>query len=460
MTKPLDKLQELERDFPVSSIKVDNETYWPLFRTFIYAEFLKGVIMIFPKGIGNNLSKIRNSFFQFHNWFKSYDYLFFSNEMERKKINGVFIDKLVEGLLENLGYTNSLYIEQVRERHLESSQYSKKIMVSHDLILILSGIYKKIVRPGYKKTIEGEDIFRKILKSYNLEIDYRDGLDGFLSKVAVYKLFLKFLKPKAIIITDYGNISLIFASKALKIKVIEFQHGIIGHEHPYYQPAHPLAPKFCPDYILVFGLNDVNGLAHGNYVPTTHILPIGNHYINHLNRSRANEAITSLIQGYTYSICVPTDHVTHGYLVDFICTIATELNACLFFVSPREARLVDPKKILPGNVKFVTEFSFQEIVRHCDFNTSTNSTCCIEALALGAQNILIDEDGMASQYFGKVLTDKRFTSFVKSKEEYKDEMLKVRRFSRDEAKASIVQSYFKDYEEQLQHITKLINTLE
>jgi hypothetical protein len=144
--------------------------------------------------------------------------------------------------------------------------------------------------------------------------------------------------------------------------------------------------------------------------------------------------------------------------MDFIGTVATELNTCLFFVSPREARFVDNKKILPQNVKIITEFSFQEIIRHCDFNTSTSSTCCIEALALGAQNILIDEDGMASQYYGKVLSDSRYTSFVKSKEEYKAEIFKVKRFSRDEAKASIVQSYVKNYEEQLQHVSELIST--
>jgi hypothetical protein len=409
--------------------------------------------------MSTSLYKINNAFFQFSNWFKRYDYLFFSNEMERKKVDGVVIDKLVEGLNEKLGYTNSLYIEQVRERHLRSIQYGKKRVVSHDLILVIAGFYKKIVKPGYKKVIEGEDVFRNIMKAYNLECNYRDGLNTFLSKVAVYKLFFKLLKPKAIVITDYGNVSLIFSAKSLNIKVFEFQHGIVGHEHPYYHPPRPLAAKFRPDYILVFGLNDVSGLAHGNYVPVSNILPIGNHYINYLNRLPANKSITDLLQGYTYSLCSPTDFSTHEYLVDFISAVATDLNNCLFLISPREARLVDNAKIVLKNIKIITEFSYQEIVRHCDFNSSTTSTCCIEALALGAQNILIDEDGMASQYYGKVLTESRFTSFVKSKEEYSREIIKVKRFSRDEAKASIVQSYVKDYEDQLHQVSELIRTI-
>src|SRR5690606_30723659 len=59
-----------------------------------------------------------------------------------------------------------------------------------------------------------------------------------------------------------------------------------------------------------------------------------------------------------------------------------------------------------------------EIVRHCTFNSCTYSTCSLEALTLGTQNILIDEDGLASYYFGPLLNDPTFTRYCKNADDY------------------------------------------
>ncbi len=457
MTKVIDRLKSIECEFLVKQIVVDRQSFWPFFRIFVYAQMLEGLLMVFDHGYGSVFRKLKNSFFGFRHWFSRYDYVFISNEMERKKNDdNIIIDKLAEGLIQKLGYHNSLYIEQVNNGHLDSNNYGKKKVVSFDLILILAGFYKKIKKPGYKVLIEGEDIFREILRKYNLRHDYREGIDTFLSKVFAFETMFKHLRPKAIFITDYGNIAATYAAHKLGIRVIEFQHGVIGDGHPYYHPAVKLNDFFCPDYLLVFGMNDVKALSHGNYVSAPNIVPVGNYYLSILTDKEVNKNIVNLIDGYEKSVCVPTDHATHGYLSRFFQSLAHQLPNYVFIISPRQLRLATDTYDFPKNVKVITDYSFQEIVRHCDFNSSTNSTCCIEALALGARNILIDEDGLASQYFGRILTDVEITRFVRSKEEYINNIKSMPFLSRIEAKRRNEGNYMDNYDQRISSFSTLL----
>jgi hypothetical protein len=57
---------------------------------------------------------------------------------------------------------------------------------------------------------------------------------------------------------------------------------------------------------------------------------------------------------------------------------------------------------------------------YCDFHSTVNSTCALEAPSLGVQNILVDIDGLARLYYEKVLSDDRVTRFANTPEEYVD----------------------------------------
>lgn len=457
MTKVIDRLKSIENEFPVNQIVVDKQSFWPFFRIFVYAQLLEGLLMVFDHGYGSIFRKLKNAFFGFRYWFRRYDYVFISNEMERKKNDdNIIIDKLTEGLTQKLGYHNSLYIEQVNNRHLDRKNYGKKKVVSFDLILILAGFFKKLKKPGYKVLIEREDIFREILRKYNLRQNYREGIDTFLSKVFAFEAIFKQLKPKAIFITDYGNIAATYAAHKLGLKVVEFQHGVIGDSHPYYHPAIKLNEFFCPDYLLVFGLNDVKALSQGNYVSVSNIVSVGNYYLSILTDKEVNKNIVNLLDGYEKSVCIPTDYTTHSYLLGFIESLALKLPNYVFIISPRQAHLANGTKNLPENVKVITDYSFQEIVRHCDFNSSTNSTCCIEALALGARNILIDEDGLASQYFGRILKDEEITRFARSNEEYINHIKSMPFLSRIEVKGRNKGNYMDDYDKCISNFSTLL----
>lgn len=429
MSDRIKLLQEIETRFPVESIMLNNEPFWPVLRSFFYNQVLSDVLLKHSKSRFLSLKKVRNFFFGFGNWFKHRDYVVLSNEMERKKTGDLYIDKLTEGFIEEKGKENVLYIEQVKESHLDYRDYKKNVS-SLDSLILIAGIYMKIIRPFQRKKIEGEGVLIAIIDHYKFNSNYESAINTFISKAIIFECVLKRLRPKALIITDYGYFWATFAAKKLGITVVEFQHGVIGSSHPYYHPAKKLNSAFCPDYLLVFGEADKASLSHGNYVPAKHIFPIGNYYISKLFYEQPNPEIQELIKNFEFSICVPTDDITHRGILDFIKPLAAKMTNCIFLLAPRNLALEE--EIQLPNILLVKQHSFQEIVRHCDFHTATNSTCCLEALALGAKNILLDYDGLASQYYEKVLTNRKFTAFVKSIDEYESHLYKMKQVTKQE----------------------------
>lgn len=441
-------LQEIENRFPVQSIKINGEPFWPVLRSFFYNQILSDVLLKHPRSRFLNLSKLRNLFLGIWNWFKHWDYVVLSNEMERKKAGDIYVDKLTEAFIYGKGYENVLYIEQVKESHLPYSKYGKNI-TSLDTLIFIAGICLKLSRPLLRTEIQGEEIIKEIIAHYKFNSNYRTTIDTFLCKAFVFEKVLKRVKPKALIITDYGYFWGTYSAKRLGIKVVEFQHGVIGLVHPFYHPSKKLNNQFCPDYLLVFGKADKDALGHSNYVPIERIFPVGNFYLSWLANQKLNLNVQQLLIDYKYSICVPTDEITHEQILNFIKPLAHKMQNCVFIVTPRNPELKVTDSSRPVNIKFTIDHSFQEVVRHCDFHTATNSTCCLEALSLGSRNILIDRDGLASQYYGIVLANTNFTVFVKTIDEYENALLSMPFVSRKQTMDNNELNYMPDHESNL-----------
>lgn len=444
-------LKQIENDYPVETIKVNEEVFWPVVRSFIFNQLLKGIVLVHQRDHFTFLRKIRNALLNFTFWFRKYDYIIVSNELERKKLGSRYIDKLTEGFIEaKAGEAKILYIEQVRVGHHPDKSKNK---VSMDFILILSAIYLRWLQIFNPIKIENKDVIDGVVNKYNFSQNYLKTIQLFLSKAFIFNLILKISKPKAIVITDYGYFWATYASKRLNVKVIEYQHGVIGFAHPYYHPVKKLDSQFSPDYLLVFGDSDLKALSHGNYVHEDNIIPIGNYYLDKLADREPYHEIVELIENYEFSVCVPTDAITHDYIMEFIMKVAPYIKNAIFLVSPRNLAAGLLAHYLPLNVKVIMNFSFQEIVRHTDFHTATNSTCCLEALALGARNILIDVDGLASLYFGKILIDTP-TVFIKTREEYIHYFNGLNKMDRKAIRQVNNQVYTPDHNRQLSKFLK------
>ncbi|EZH72290.1 hypothetical protein ATO12_22830 [Aquimarina atlantica] len=415
---PFEKIRNIEAKYSIDKLKYKDVNYWPLFRAVILNEILYGEnkgILTKPISV---LSKLKSAFFGFPNWFKKVEYIAFSNELERKEIEGKTIDKLLEKTITNLGYKKVLYIENC-SNHLNKKKYGNKQVCSWNLILFLIGIVSVFTK-RIRRKFEGYDVLEKLSSDEEITTNLKIKFFEFQAKVFVLKIFFKMYKPKCIFITDYGYYPMTYAAKKLGIKVVEFQHGVIGKVHPYYHPVKKLNSDFCPDYLFVFGDHDKNCLQSGNYVDQKNIIPIGNFYLEYIVKKDKHSRILKLIKPYNKSICIPTDHVTQQDILIFISKAATKLPDVIFIIVPREYKafevLLDTINL--ENIYVEKELSFQETVRHCYYHSCSISTCSLEALSLGVPNILIDEDGNTSSYYGELLNNPKTTKFAKSVNEY------------------------------------------
>ncbi|MFO7256969.1 MAG: hypothetical protein DIU61_004700 [Bacteroidota bacterium] len=438
-------LRDIETKYPVDQISVNGQPFWPFYRALIYSELLKSQIIIHAYNKADIFKKIRNGLFGLGRLFRRYDYIFFSNELERKNVDDIVIDKLAEKTIELLGYDKSLYVEQVWQGHLQRKEYGKKKVLSMDLLLILAAFFSIVFRFS-KPRIAGREVLLKILSDYGLNVDINHRYSLFMAKVHAVKFLLRIHRPRMVFITDYGSYYITYAAHALGIPVAEYQHGIINIS--YYHPARKLDARFCPDYFFVFGESDRQQLLHGLYVSAENIFPVGSYYLQYLYDKPVNAAILQRMKGYAKSVCVPTNKNTQDYLLSFVRTVASRLPDVLFIFVPREKQLFGSD--LPPNVMIETELSFQEVVRHCTFHSTTYSTCNLEALTLGTQNVVIDEDGLSSYYLGSLLNDTTFTRFCKNADEYVETIKSFQVQERAVVHASNRNNFAPDYVRNLQ----------
>lgn len=449
-----DILNHIETKYPVEQIRVNGELFWPFFRSLLNTELQSSIIRVHQQTPWSGMRKVRNAFLGILNWFSKHDYILFSNELERKEVDGKFMDKLNEKAMELLGYERCLFVEQVEKEHLRKKYYHPKVAVSLDFVLVLSFVIVVFQRSLCRMPIEGEEVLKKILSDHNLVIDYRLKLSLFLAKSIALKYTFRKVSPKAVFISDYGHFYITYAAKSLGIPVVEFQHGILNHA--FYNPTKELNPLFTPDYLLVFGSMDKKVLAHGFYVKQENIIPIGGLYLELMERRQQQSEILHLLAGFEKSVCVPTSVISHDYLVSYIKAVAEALPNVIFIVVPRGE--FPESRDLPSNIHIESRYSFQEVVRHCTYNCCTFSTCSLEALSLGTQNVLIDEDGMTSYYFGDTLSDSRYTLFTKSKKELIEGIANFEVKPRNEIKASNHLAYYPGYSDNLRNALERITS--
>ncbi|MEM9077489.1 MAG: hypothetical protein AAGC43_10635 [Bacteroidota bacterium] len=418
METPYDKIRRIEDEYEVKQIRYKGESYWPLFRSLMLSE------ISFGKDYKKNVSttgvfeKVTSAFFGFLNWFRKYDYIAFSNHLEQKYVDGAYIDKLLEKTITELGHNRVLYIENTN-KHLKNSDYRGKRVVSWNILLLLIGVVSKI--NFFKTKLTGEAILEDIITQEGLAIRPEVRLRQFLAKTWVLHILFKIYRPKCVFLTDYGYYPMTFAAKKLSINTVEYQHGIIGKVHPFYHPKVKLNPTFCPNYLFVFGEYDKQSLSDGNYVSSQNIFPVGNFYLEYVLNRKYNPEIVNLVNQYRASICIPTNILSQEFLLSFVHKAALQVPDVIFILVPRDYGQFSPliDQIEAPNVHVENKHTFQEVVRHCTFNSSTISTCNLEAISLGVQNILIeDSTKLTKKYYGELLSDTSVTKFVETVDEY------------------------------------------
>lgn len=433
--KAIDFIREVETKYNVRSIKVKNMEVWPFLRAmyffayinkYDYGELCKDE----SKSILFRLRQIKNVFYGINNFFKKYDYLVFSDIGEIRLMNGVYVNRLAEFLISELGKEKVLLIENPQNgSHFKRSEISVQNIISFELLRLvcsLSYLRKRLI-------INNESILKEINKKFGLNINYTMLISKFIFVKNLFRFFFRIYKPRLIFLSDYYNLphqAAIYTAKKMGIKTIELQHGCICKVHCAYNVFARLDESFFPDYLFSAGENDKNVFDEQNYfIRRENVIPVGSMYIDYINNEyKASEETVKIISNfrrkYRKIVAVSSqDGPVENLLIGFLKKSAALSKDILYIFVPRDVSGDYSSAKFPENIVISEKLNVYQIIKEVDFHSTMFSTCALEAPVLGVPNILINIDNYAKKYFWDMLTNQNVTRFVDTEKQFVDTIL-------------------------------------
>ena len=421
-------LEEIEGKYPVDTILVNGKEVWPYLRMAYYFGYRKdmasesGEEQSVPPLLKRLVKMVKNSFYGLTNWFRTYDYVVLSNTGQRRSINGKYFNRLLDPIIDELGRDRVLCVEIPAPSLYPTKKVHTENIVCNDLPTLVAAIRATVILKG--AAIQNGSILKTIQEEHGLRIDDLKRVRSSDAQRRVYSSLFCRIKPKALLLSCYygSNLPAVKAAKDLGIKVIEVQHGVIGKEHPAYNVYRDLDKSCFPDHLLVFGKRELATFSDSRFIDQANVHPVGSFYIDYIKSSYKPEPyLSELISGYKRVVGVTLQWILERRLISFTCEAAKLDSTILYMLIPRQpGGKVYSSVELPQNVMIITDRNFYQLMTYCDFHSTVNSTCALEAPSLGVQNILVDIDGLARQYYEKVLSDDRVTRFAGAPQEYVD----------------------------------------
>lgn len=461
-------IKEIETEFDVSSIKVNNIQLWPFLRIHYAFGYLNKYLLNVPEqehiSLSNKKNRVKNIFYGFKNLFRRYDYLIFSDTMELRLIEDKYFNKLAQSIISYLGDNKTLLIENpVSGFHFKHSKRLNKNIISLDLFRFLGYFY-----PFKKRLlILNENILKQINSQYALDIDYNSISNKFFVYTNIFKFYLKIYKPKLIFISSYYDTiyqSLIHASRTCGIKVIELQHGSIDSKHPAYNLFVDLDKSFFPEYLFVLGGNMNKIFNQNNYfIDKKNVFPTGNMYIDFINNEYElpSEIDSNFLQYrgiYNKIIAVSSQYTVEAELIEFLKESALLIPEVLFIFIPRDITKDYSNYYFPKNIIILKDLDVYQTTKYSDFHSTVYSTCAIEAPALGVPNILINIKNESKKYYSEILNNPEVTRFVDTPEEFVKLIQTWAPKSKEEIKQLHEGFYAKNHKESLKKaLDKIMN---
>ena len=451
----IDKFIEIETKYNVEDIEYRGEKVWTFLRANYYRELEKCITKDYAQFKKNNilvksLILLRESFYGFRNWFRSYDYIFFSDTDGRSKINNKFFDINFEKIIEKIGYDKSLYIELPNPKHYPIKDIFTKYIVSIIGLKFIIYICSKIHFYTFfnKSNIS---ILDDINQNENINLNYLRYINSMIISISIYKFLFRIYKPKVIFLDCYyGKESIIKSAKDLGIKVVEVQHGAIGKSHFAYNVNSYLDNSYIPDILLTFGKYDKKLIESNIYNPFKEIKSIGRYSLEKLKDEPIPTKLLKIKDNYNTLISISTQYPVEKELAKFIKIVSKDNNKVGFLLSLRhyDKSFYDNFK-MPNNVYlFKGEYSCYNILKVSDIHLSCYSTCALEATFFEKKVILLDINGLASQYMYEYQSNN--LHIISNQDEFQQIL------SKDYEKEKL-NIYDTNYEQNIEDVLKYLN---
>ena len=420
-------LKEIEKNRSILDLKYKGVPIWPTLRLksfYQIQEQEKGATNITRKLNFTSVLVIFKSFFYgISELFKlgQYEYLVFSGSERRKRVDGLYHERVVEGLLAE---TNSLLIENPFPlgKHYKKNEIPTKHIMSESILFLgifILGFF------GFKKNeLENEQIILEIQKEYDFKINYNRFLLIHEGQYRLIKLLLKyFKKPKAVFfVYSASSMGYIKAFKESNIPVVEIQHGVINKEHNAYNVNTDFGKKLFPDYLLTYGNRELEVFNNPEnyFINPTNVRPVGYYLLDkYLNRKteNQNEYIQNYQKKYQKIVAYTHQEVYEKEILDFLIESANLSSKILFLLLPR-FDLKDQPDNLPENLIVEKNLNIYDCLRFVDIHSTIFSTCAIESLSFGVPNIMYNHKNFSKSYYADILGDPNHTVFIDSPYEF------------------------------------------
>jgi hypothetical protein len=452
----IDFIREVEQEYEVASVTANGISVWPFLRQMFFARhvgFTVGADRTSAMSVGAKLRRLKNVPHGATRWLRPYKYVSFIGTLDRVLQDGLYISKNQEWLLQELGKSNVLVVENpVAGSHFPRGQIGEPNHVSLDLLNCLS------LFPSQTPEIEGGDILDEIIRRYQLRIDYTWAIKVFLRQSKCFEFLFSRWQPDAVFVSCYNGLAhqaAIRGARARGIKTVELQHGLINSKHPAYNVFCELDPSFFPDYLLSFG-SYVKGVfsPDNHFIRDDHVFPVGNGYLEFIREHyEAHADLTEAISRYDRSVAFTSQVTVENEVIEFVKEAANLDEQILHIFIPRTWDRDYSSVGFPSNVMTFRDLDFYKIVKFMDFHATVNSTTALEAPALGTPNILVDMGGSAKHLYGNMLTDPNVTRYVDRPEELVKEVRNWPRRPGPEVAASMSHFY------ELNHTAAIRHTL-
>lgn len=395
-----DVILKIERE---NKAVLESHSEWSLHRNRLYMNLLKNHDL----GIKTKKERIVSSFFiqnlfyGFPKWFKRYDTLVFTNNENRRVINGKYFDRILDGFIDTKEAKKTLFITLTDKSFYKQNELYSSNVVSQLILDILAYILFLISPKKHKEVFEIKDIVEK----YKVPFDQKKEQALFKAYYRFYKLFFKIYRPKKIFVSAYYTATrnyMIKAANDLDIVTIEGQHGYIGDAHPSYNCDITLDKSYIPSQLWVFSEFDKNVLKKRGVYSQEQIKVKGNAYLDHIKLAGRvqNFKLMDVASKYDTVVGVALQIPLEDKLIPFIINAANLDSSILYILIPRRWN-DDYKKInLPENVVFSKKNGFYEVILWCTHHSTVFSSTAFESNYFGIPNILVDIEGLATKYFG------------------------------------------------------------
>jgi len=464
----IDIIKEIETTYDVESIEVNGIQIWPFLRSIYFGFIDKTNLNVeYYKKITKNekLFRFKNVFYGLGAISRKYDYVIFSDTMERRLCNGKYINKIFETLIEELGHDNILLIENAAYgTHYPKSVISTKNIISLELFRFfwyLNPLKLNLIK------IKNKNILDQINEKYSINIEYNKLIIKFIFFKKLFGIFFSIYKPKIMLISSYYDIiyqAAIYSANKKGVKTIEFQHGIINEEHYAYNIFGDFNRMFFPKYLFVFGKSTKKVFGKNNkFIDKNNVFPVGYMYLDYIDYSyRPNEDIITLFENfkekYTKIVSISSQIGLEDDIINFLKKASEYDKRILYIFIPRNQNKDYSCYAFPSNIITLNKLNVYETIKYSDFHVTVNSSCAIEAPALGVPNILINIKNESKRYYSKILTNPEVTRFVDTPEEFVNLIQNWAPKSKEEIKQLHEGFYTKNHKESLKKaLDKILN---